>query len=62
MPDNLAPYCYLSGVNRSAFTITPREPYVAWARTVFAHEADPPTDVPTGFVTLLIPSPTRPMR
>lgn len=55
MPDDLTPYAFLSGVNRSAVTVTPKEPYVAWARAVFAHEADPPTDVPTGSVTLLIP-------
>jgi hypothetical protein len=55
MPDDLAPYAFLGGVNRSAVTITPRELYVAWARAVFAHEADPPTEVSTAPVTLLIP-------
>jgi hypothetical protein len=55
MPDDLAPYGYLGGVNRSAVTVTPREPYLVWARAVFADEKEPPTTYPTDSVTLLIP-------
>jgi hypothetical protein len=55
MADDLAPYGYLSGVNRSAVTLTPREPYLAWAPAVVADEKDPPTTFPTGSVMLLIP-------
>ena len=55
MPDELAPLGYLGGVNRSAITITPKEPYLAWTRAVSAHEADPPTYISTRSATLLIP-------
>ncbi len=55
MSNDLVPYGYLSDINRSAITITPREPYLSWARSVFAHEDAPPTTFPTSPVTLLVP-------